>query len=156
MQDLELTAASEKLAECQETVLNLGKQLKALASSKDAALFDKVTSASIPNPRMNASRRLSLLDKMLAEDNNDDQAGASLTTKDGDQIGNKNSGDSTNAAKESWSKLADPKEADCGAADRNRVVSMAVVPVKKNEGTSLLKKLFWGKRKVKGKRTPFL
>lgn len=44
MQDWEITAASEKLAECQETILNLGKQLKALASPKEAALFDKVVS----------------------------------------------------------------------------------------------------------------
>ncbi|KAG1359037.1 filament-like plant protein 7 [Cocos nucifera] len=42
--DWEIAAASEKLAECQETILNLGKQLKALASPRDAALFDKVIS----------------------------------------------------------------------------------------------------------------
>ncbi|KAJ0040631.1 hypothetical protein Pint_28009 [Pistacia integerrima] len=42
--DWEITAASEKLAECQETILNLGKQLKALASPREAALFDKVIS----------------------------------------------------------------------------------------------------------------
>lgn len=44
LQDWEIAAASEKLAECQETILNLGKQLKALASPRDAALFDKVIS----------------------------------------------------------------------------------------------------------------
>ncbi|KAJ0097369.1 hypothetical protein Patl1_28650 [Pistacia atlantica] len=42
--DWEITAASEKLAECQETILNLGKQLKALASPREAALFDKAIS----------------------------------------------------------------------------------------------------------------
>ncbi|XP_075105846.1 filament-like plant protein 7 [Nicotiana tabacum] len=74
--DREITAASEKLAECQETILNLGKQLKALASPGDAALFDKVistssetTSVTVTTPRKSFGRRSSLLDKMLAEDN---------------------------------------------------------------------------------------
>ncbi|KAJ0076903.1 hypothetical protein Patl1_35515 [Pistacia atlantica] len=40
----EITAASVKLAECQETILNLGKQLKALASPREAVLFDNVFS----------------------------------------------------------------------------------------------------------------
>ncbi|CAL9089920.1 unnamed protein product [Musa acuminata var. zebrina] len=40
--ECDIVAASEKLAACQETILNLGKQLKALASPKDASLFDKV------------------------------------------------------------------------------------------------------------------
>ena len=44
IQELEITAASEKLAECQETILNLGKQLNALTNSKEAALLsDKLT-----------------------------------------------------------------------------------------------------------------
>ncbi|KAG5623906.1 hypothetical protein H5410_009124 [Solanum commersonii] len=73
--DWEITAASEKLAECQETILNLGKQLKALASPGDAALFDKVisttsetTSGTMTTPKKSFGRRSSLLDKMLAED----------------------------------------------------------------------------------------
>ncbi|KAM3286195.1 filament-like plant protein 7 isoform X1 [Capsicum chacoense] len=83
--DWEITAASEKLAECQETILNLGKQLKALASPGDAALFDKVisttsetTSAPMSTPKKSFGRRSSLLDKMLAED---DEMG-SPTTKE--------------------------------------------------------------------------
>ncbi|XP_022763406.1 filament-like plant protein 7 isoform X2 [Durio zibethinus] len=68
----EITAASVKLAECQETILNLGKQLKVLASPQDAALFDKVFSNSgaattvINNRRVN--KRFSLHDRMLADD----------------------------------------------------------------------------------------
>ncbi|CAN4079689.1 unnamed protein product [Withania somnifera] len=62
--DWEITAASEKLAECQETILNLGKQLKALASPGDAALFDKVisTTSEISSGTMTTPKR------MLAED----------------------------------------------------------------------------------------
>ncbi|KAL5714104.1 hypothetical protein ACHQM5_016110 [Ranunculus cassubicifolius] len=64
--DREITAASAKLAECQETILNLGKQLKELA-----APMDKVVSTD-PAPdtkNKNASSRCSLLDQMLSEDN---------------------------------------------------------------------------------------
>lgn len=80
-QNCEIRAASEKLAECQETILNLGKQLKALASPKKASLFDNgittrtetvspTTSTTIPTPtwtKLN-SRRSSLLDQMISED----------------------------------------------------------------------------------------
>ncbi|OVA15639.1 Filament-like plant protein [Macleaya cordata] len=74
--DWEITAASEKLAECQETILNLGKQLKALASPRDAALLDKVisvtpattTATTTATKNKNTNHRSSLLDQMLAED----------------------------------------------------------------------------------------
>ncbi|GMI86460.1 hypothetical protein HRI_002315300 [Hibiscus trionum] len=77
----EITIASKKLAECQGTILNLGKQLKALASPKEAALFDKIISTqtetitlttpiTIPTPprKKLISRRPSLLDQMIMED----------------------------------------------------------------------------------------
>ncbi|CAN0846415.1 Filament-like plant protein 7, partial [Linum grandiflorum] len=72
----EITAASAKLAECQETILNLGKQLKALASPREAALFDKVFNATngtdivttTNNNNRNLYRHLSLHDQMVAED----------------------------------------------------------------------------------------
>ncbi|CAN6460137.1 unnamed protein product [Victoria cruziana] len=72
--DLEISAASEKLAECQETILNLGKQLKALASPRDAALLDKVIPFS--------QRRQSLLDQMLADDETKSGSCRSPRTKD--------------------------------------------------------------------------
>lgn len=61
LQDLEIAAASEKLAECQATILNLGKQFKALAAPNDAALFDKVISPTL-------ATRINLLEQMQAED----------------------------------------------------------------------------------------
>ncbi|KAF9675890.1 hypothetical protein SADUNF_Sadunf09G0080400 [Salix dunnii] len=68
----EIKAASVKLAECQETILNLGKQLKALASPREAALFDEVftttgATATATNIK-NMNRRFSLRDQMIAED----------------------------------------------------------------------------------------
>ncbi|XP_057963659.1 filament-like plant protein 7 [Malania oleifera] len=68
---LEITAASVKLAECQETILNLGKQLKALASPREAALFDKVLSTSDTTKYKNLSHRSSLRDRMKADDGNE-------------------------------------------------------------------------------------
>ncbi|XP_072998043.1 filament-like plant protein 7 [Typha latifolia] len=77
--DIEIAAASEKLAHCQETILNLGKQLKALASPKDAAILDKVmyspsTSKSTHRPR--------LLDQIQAEHDAEFEEAISPKTKE--------------------------------------------------------------------------
>lgn len=65
----EITAASEKLAECQETILNLGKQLKALASLPiDTSLSDSCEITTSPLANENSIQRTSLLDKMITED----------------------------------------------------------------------------------------
>ncbi|KAK4340218.1 hypothetical protein RND71_041680 [Anisodus tanguticus] len=58
----EITAASAKLAEFQETIMNLGKQIKALALPKENT--DDETNASSKKTR----RHMSLLDRMLTED----------------------------------------------------------------------------------------
>lgn len=79
LQDWEITVASEKLAECQEAILNLGKQFKALASPTGASLFDNLISApgddvNIPATtseqlkRNMTTQRSSLREHMLAED----------------------------------------------------------------------------------------
>ncbi|KAI3669803.1 hypothetical protein L6452_41222 [Arctium lappa] len=72
----EIIAASEKLAECQETILNLGKQLKALASPRNASVPDRLICnptyeappSPPPVPDKTNHQRISLLDKMMAED----------------------------------------------------------------------------------------
>ncbi|KAK4488399.1 hypothetical protein RD792_004162 [Penstemon davidsonii] len=146
--DWEITAASEKLAECQETILNLGKQLKALSTPKDAALLDKVLSTpsdtvatSMSSSRRNISQRSSLLDKMLAEDNH--QVGASSRTQD--DIQNQNSYAATE------SKFANLNENN---KDDNKITapSMAIVP-KKNGGKSFFKKLFSRQKRGNIKKT---
>ncbi|EYU39325.1 hypothetical protein MIMGU_mgv11b002100mg [Erythranthe guttata] len=144
--DWEITVASEKLAECQETILNLGKQLKALASPSDAALFEKVintpdadsviTTASTPQKKI-SHRSSSLLDKMLADDNNNNQLfhASPETEKD---IQNANDEKFTNKSK-------------TGAA---AAASMdIVVPCKRNRGGSFFKKLFWRRKKGKSGKT---
>lgn len=156
--DWEITAASEKLAECQETILNLGKQLKALASPRDAAIFDAVISTpadyviTSTAPKRIVSKRLSLRDNMLAEDS--DHIGATPITTDDIQNGNSNSTVSTNPALESWCKFNDP-DGIKGEADTNAIVSMAIVPRKKKEGRSFLKKLFLWQKKGDRKKTLF-
>ncbi|KAG0451448.1 hypothetical protein HPP92_026253 [Vanilla planifolia] len=77
--DWEISAASEKLAECQDTILKLGKQLKALASPKDAALFDKVFLAPA-GVRANPSSRS--LNQLLAMENSRSEDSKSPQTKD--------------------------------------------------------------------------
>lgn len=66
MQECDIVAASEKLAACHETIVTLGKQLKALASPRDAPLFDKVITS--PAASAKSKRRLQLVDHMREED----------------------------------------------------------------------------------------
>ncbi|KAL1564480.1 filament-like plant protein 7 isoform X2 [Salvia divinorum] len=59
---MEITAeASAKLAECEETIVMLGKQLKALGSAKELDMSD--------SRRQNLKQRSSLRDQMMFEDN---------------------------------------------------------------------------------------
>ncbi|KAF5444360.1 hypothetical protein F2P56_036845 [Juglans regia] len=155
----EITTASLKLAECQETILHLGKQLKALASPREAALFDKVfcnTStavSAIDNKKL--SKRASLRDRMLAED--DAKAEILKSPK----------------AKETTSSTADAEKqlvlhsssynASCapnalvhapGACfgsshegDKSPAGSLTIVPNKKQGGFGLLRKLLLRRKK---------
>lgn len=161
MQDWEITAASEKLAECQETILNLGKQLKALAAPKEAALFDKViakpmhtasttpTTATTPTPPKDKimNQRTSLLDKMLAED---DAASKNLKSPNTKEI----DGNSTRKINgpfqppENILVLNGVKYEDDNASAH----SLAIVASKKRGGVSLWRKLLWRKNKGTGKK----
>ncbi|VFQ64174.1 unnamed protein product [Cuscuta campestris] len=151
--DWEITAASEKLAECQETILNLGKQLKALASPKDAAIFDN----SMSTPKKNLGHRSSLLDIMLDEDN-DGQCCKSPKTKELILNGNSHS------ALGAHNKAVEPRPEDVRSPNGNRnivedkdhgntieekdsVDSIAIVRGKKKNG-GLLKKLLSCKKTI--------
>lgn len=162
MQDREITAASEKLAECQETIQNLGKQLKALAAPKEAALFDKVivnpsdakTCTDTTSPTLkkdkSMSHRTSLLDRMLAED---DAATKNLKSPDTKEI------DSNSTVKlgpygsieplEKILVLGGKHQNDNAAAD-----SLAIVATKKHGVRSLWRKLLWRKKKGNIKKPP--
>ncbi|XVE87094.1 hypothetical protein DITRI_Ditri18aG0088500 [Diplodiscus trichospermus] len=151
--DWEITAASEKLAECQETILNLGKQLKALASPKEAALFEKVISnpvdtiapapTTIPTPQKKLiSQRSSLLDQMIAEDNAETNNPESPKAKEKGHP-------SLSFISSRTIPLLDNKCQE----DNAEVKSLAIVASKK-QGGSLWKKLLWRKTKGNSKKKP--
>lgn len=162
---MEITAASEKLAECQETIFNLGKQLKALAAPREAALFDKVISnPSDTNPETsfttiiasptenrdkNMYRRHSLLDQMLAEDVAKAKGLKSPDTKEVDD------NSTTLVANETIKPLEKILVLDSKHNDEDAVVdSLAIVPSKKRGSGSLWRKLLWKKKKSNSKKTP--
>ncbi|KDP31967.1 hypothetical protein JCGZ_12428 [Jatropha curcas] len=166
--DWEITAASEKLAECQETILNLGKQLKALAAPSEAVLFDKAMSSSSDTNAASATtgsstdtaltaarkklmnQRSSLIDQMLAEDNAETKVNESLKIKERDE--NSSTFDSKGVIEplENILILNGTKSQDGDAA----VNSLAIVPSKKQGGKSLWRKLFWRKKKSNSKKPP--
>ncbi|XP_019195411.1 PREDICTED: filament-like plant protein 7 isoform X2 [Ipomoea nil] len=146
--DRDITAASEKLAECQETILNLGKQLKALATPRDAALFDSVipvtaysSTDTVTNPNKNLGRRTSLLDKMIDEDN-DSRGRKAPSTKELILNGNPHPASGVNNAIEHPEEVRSSNAAD---EDLVAVGSLAIVPSKKKNG-GLLKKIFSRKK----------
>ncbi|XP_011000757.1 PREDICTED: filament-like plant protein 7 [Populus euphratica] len=155
----EIKAASVKLAECQETILNLGKQLKALASPREAALFDKVftttgATAAATNIK-NMNRRFSLRDQMIAEDRSkaiilrsptEDAQKSSLNHTDND-----NELISTNALVCAPEAYFGPKHKSGNAA----VGALAIIPSKK-QGFGLLRSLLMRRKKGTSKKSQSL
>lgn len=165
IQELEIAAASEKLAECQETILNLGKQLKALTNSKEstALLSEKLMSdladksnnlagaqpsqeTTKPEKRL-TSQRSSLLDQMKAEDHN---TGDSKDQKP--QAAEKNGkGGNSSVYNETIEALEQILLSDKSkGSDSN---CFAIVPQKKSGGVkSLWRKLLGRNKKSKSKK----
>ncbi|KAH0886016.1 hypothetical protein HID58_062112 [Brassica napus] len=153
--ELEITAASEKLAECQETILNLGKQLKALTNSKETSLLpDNLTpdlaTETKPEKRL-TTQRSSLLDQMKAEDH--DNGESKEEEKKPQAVDKMGKGGSSvyNETIEALEQilLSDKKskgsESNC----------FAVVPQKKSSGgKSLWRKLLGRKKKSKTIKLP--
>jgi hypothetical protein len=147
LQEWEITAASEKLAECQETILNLEKQLKEIAATKDVSIFDNIIAAhrrpiitntnnvSVPLKYTKVKNRPTLLDQMLAED----EAKAK-------------------ACKASERSIIHPLEKIVvlkgvkGHDDGVNVNSLAILPVKKYGRLSLWKRMLGTRRKLKRKQ----
>lgn len=165
LQEWEITAASEKLAECQETILNLGKQLKAMASPREAALFDKVITnptdvntttaiATGPTSHKTMSRRSSLLDQMLAEDGTTTKDLMFPKTKEVDSdststFGPKRVVEPLENILNLNLKYCAPREDDNASTG-----SFALVPSKKRGGGSLWRRLLWRKKKGNSKKAP--
>lgn len=164
IQELEIAAASEKLAECQETILNLGKQLKALTNLKETALLSEKLMSDITDKSNNragaqpsqetikpekrlTSQRSSLLDQMKAEDHN---TGDSKDQKP--QAAEKNGkGGNSSVYNETIEALEQILLSDKSkGSDSN---CFAIVPQKKSGGVkSLWRKLLGRNKKSKSKK----
>lgn len=160
---MEITAASEKLAECQETIFNLGKQLKALTAPMDGSLNDNViasqrntiTSAastttnidqSLAPPEVMKAKNRSLLDQMLSEDGTK----AKVSKPTSDCTTNLTSIQGIIEPLEKILALKEIKDGD----DRATVNSLPIIPAKKPGRGSLWKKLLWKKKKSANMKTP--
>ncbi|KEH31456.1 putative filament-like plant protein [Medicago truncatula] len=167
--DLEITAASEKLAECQETILNLGKQLRSLALPKDASLFDNVIAAQpisttstttitttktnpIPAPLKVMKKNRSLLDQMLSEDDT-----KSKVSKVSDRDSDLTTIPGIIQPLEKILSLNEFKAPDDSVTANDLAIvttkKPAVVPTKKPGSGSLWKKLLWKKKKSTNTKT---
>ncbi|XP_062177244.1 filament-like plant protein 7 isoform X2 [Alnus glutinosa] len=160
----EITTASIKLAECQETILHLGKQLKALASPRETVLFDKVfcnTSAAAPttdNKKLN--KRSSLRDRMIAEDDTKAEILKSPKIKETTSTADTQKqlvlhSDSYNASC-ALNALVHTPESFLGSKHKggnNAVGALAFVPSKKQGGFGLLRKLLLRRKKGSSRRS---
>ncbi|KAB2635877.1 filament-like plant protein 7 [Pyrus ussuriensis x Pyrus communis] len=152
----EITTASVKLAECQETILNLGKQIKALTTPREAQRFDKVfstTSTAANATNSNLNRRSSLLDQMLAEDN--PKSPKDNESMDADpQKPSLFQSDSHNALSTPIALVHMPEGhlGSRGKGGNSAVGSLAIVPSKKQGGFGLLRRLLLRRKKGSTKK----
>ncbi|XP_056696856.1 filament-like plant protein 7 isoform X2 [Spinacia oleracea] len=149
----EISAASEKLAECQETILHLGKQLQAMASTRDAVVSDKFISTPTKTAPASAAtstpsrenkptcQRSSLMDQLQTEDIDEtDRRLESPKTKEVISTNNNNNfGSHNTTGNNNVAKMND--DIDLG--------SFAIIPYQKQQATSggLFKKLLRRKRR---------
>ncbi|GJN01526.1 hypothetical protein PR202_ga18800 [Eleusine coracana subsp. coracana] len=158
-QQLDISTASEKLIECRETILNLGKQLKALAAPKDAVLFDKVIDTVVQCEQKPRSRSLS---EILSMDDGGFPYPNSPKTKEmvctePRAPGKRNrSADERDYGPGSCSLHPMPvipsikprgMNGTCKGEADARVEALALVPSKQKGNNSLLKRILTGKRK---------
>ncbi|XP_039819025.1 filament-like plant protein 7 isoform X2 [Panicum virgatum] len=162
LQMLEFSTASEKLIECRETIVNLGKQLKALASPKDAILFDQVLQTAGLSGRKPRSQSLS---EMLSMEDGGFYDPSSPKTKEiicteprasSERNLSAGEGDGVSAAACSSShpmpvaqsiKQACRVNGTCKGEADVKVATLAVVSRKQKGNSSLLKRILTGRRK---------
>ncbi|XP_015692036.1 filament-like plant protein 7 isoform X2 [Oryza brachyantha] len=151
VQMLEISTASDKLIECQETILNLGKQLKALASPKDAILFDKVVHTSVQSERKPRSQSLN---DMLAMDDGGFDCLSSPKTKEiicaelrsrHERSCSVDNGGDDSVTCSSHPMPVVPLAKPCRVDGACKAV--ALVPSKQKGNTNLLKRILTGRRK---------
>ncbi|KAK9061868.1 hypothetical protein SSX86_019052 [Deinandra increscens subsp. villosa] len=146
----EQTAASDELAECQETIVNPGKQLKAMASlPTDTSLSDKCEITASPLSNKDDDQRVSLLDKMITED----PTGAPRSRKpegiSRDVMSPANLARNSNASAMMSPRMFVSVEGVKDEEDEEALVNfLSIVPnKKKHSGGGILKRLFWRRKK---------
>ncbi|TVU16359.1 hypothetical protein EJB05_39918, partial [Eragrostis curvula] len=151
---LEISTASEKLIECRETILNLGKQLKALAAPKDAVLFDKVLDTAVKSEQKPRSRSLSEILSM--DDPSSPKTKEIICTEPRAPRGRNRSADERDDGSAASSSRPvpmmphmKPRSASrtCRGEADARVAALALVPSKQKGNSSLFKRILTGKRK---------
>lgn len=161
-QGWEITTASSKLAECQETIVNLGKQLKALASSSETALLDKVVSTNsyMVNPSQKKNlikKRSSLRTHMLAEDDAKEEIHTSVQNEESKSI--EDAQRPSLLQPETETALQTPLVMDNAPEipmtseknDRSKATGyLSIVPRKKHSGFEFLRRLLSRQKKSKG------
>lgn len=156
---LEISTASEKLIECQETILNLGKQLKALASPKDAILFDKVVHASVQSERKPRSQSLNEI--LAMEDGGFDYLSSpktkeiictELRSPHERKFSADEGGDDSETCGSHPMPVVPPVKpysvnGTCKDEAAVKVVALPIVPSKQKGNNNLLKRILTGRRK---------
>lgn len=154
IQGWEITTASSKLAECQETIVNLGKQLKALASTSEVAHCDKVVSTNStmvnPSQKKNLVKRSSLLNQMQAEDEAKAGIQKFVQIEDAErppllQPENESALKTPNTTVNVQGKSLTSEQKDRA----NATGAMTIVPRKKQGGFDFLRKLLLRRKKKK-------
>ncbi|CAH8337116.1 unnamed protein product [Eruca vesicaria subsp. sativa] len=154
--ELEITAASEKLAECQETILNLGKQLKALTNSKETDNLTPDLTTALPSQETKPEKRLttqrsSLLEQMKAEDNDNGESKEQHKPQETDKVG-KGGSSVYNETIEALEQILLSDKEKSKSSESN---CFAIVPQKKSNGAkSLWRKLLGRKKKSKTIKLP--
>ncbi|KAI5010267.1 hypothetical protein ZWY2020_012404 [Hordeum vulgare] len=148
---LEISTASEKLIECQETILSLGKQLKALASPKDAT-----------SVRPERKPRSQSLNEMLAVDDGGFDDLSSPKTKEiicseirpphERKFSVDEGGDDSVSYYSHPTPVVPPAKpydvsGSCKKEAAAKAVSLAVVPSKQKGNPNLLKRILTGRRR---------
>ncbi|RWR83007.1 filament-like plant protein 7 isoform X2 [Cinnamomum micranthum f. kanehirae] len=172
--DWQISTASEKLAECQETILSLGKQLKALASPRDVTSFEKVVTTPAP---AKINHRTSLLDQMLADNDARSEEPKSPKTKEiictgdppkinnpnfglfyGQNLSSLRSANNTAITVFQGSPIKIPRRFFCFSETKDKAEtaggSLAIVPKRQSGGSGLLRRLLMRKKKESSKKAP--
>lgn len=148
---MEITKASAKLAECEDTILKLGKQLKALGSAKELSVVGKVADSR----KQKFKQRSSLRDQMIYEDNGDVNSQESPKTKEIISTTEASVPSVYNAISFPDGQVATPT-AYLGIKDETRNVksgALVIVPTKKRGGIGFLRKLLLRRKKASSKNT---